>query len=380
VTTLFVAAGGGGDALASVILDRAGGGRDAERAVIATYAWDRLLVDPLPGPRGLGSFTGLRQVGPRTFLVEESSLPIAPAGSTLPRVAAELPVRLALLDPYGGGRGMSEQLRDAVSVFDIDRVLVVDVGGDVVARGDEPGLKSPLADALALAACADLPVPVDVAVVGVGLDGELPPEYVRGRLRAVGGGIDVLLKPQDAEVVASLFEWHPSEATAMLAAAVAGARGVVEVRDSGTQIVLDDTCVQVWRCPAGPLTQASPLVSRLVATATLDEVEDVVRDVCGFCEIDYERAKAAALVAGPRRPVNVEVIEERVTAFGSACAGRGADFVTFRRLAEAVGVPAGQYERFRAHLVRRWPHRAVVPLWSVRDRPTPLGVASLTGT
>jgi hypothetical protein len=260
-----------------------------------------------------------------------------------------------------------------VSVFDIDRVLVVDVGGDVVARGDEPGLKSPLADALALAACVDLPVPVDVAVVGVGLDGELPAEYVRQRLRDVGGGIDTLLKPQDAEVVASLFEWHPSEATAMLAAAVAGARGVVEVRDSGTQIVLDDACVQVWRCPAGPLTQASPLASRLVGTATLDEVEDVVRDVCGFCEIDYERAKAAALVVGPRRPVNVEMIEERVTAFGSACAGRGADFVTFRRLAEAVGVPAGreEYERFRARLVRRWPQRAVAPVWSVRDRPTP---------
>ena len=48
VTTLYVAAGGGGDALASVILDRASGRRDAERAVIATYAWDRLLVDPTP--------------------------------------------------------------------------------------------------------------------------------------------------------------------------------------------------------------------------------------------------------------------------------------------------------------------------------------------
>ena len=56
--------------------------------------------------------------------------------------------------------------------------------------------------------------------------------------------------------------------------------------------------------------------------------------------------------------------------------------MTFRRLAEAVGVPAGQqeYERFRAQLVRRWPQRAVVPVWSVRDRPAPLGVASLTGT
>jgi len=45
---VFVAAGGGGDALATAMLHFAmtGGSDDA---VIATYAWDRLLIDPLPG-------------------------------------------------------------------------------------------------------------------------------------------------------------------------------------------------------------------------------------------------------------------------------------------------------------------------------------------
>jgi hypothetical protein len=368
---LFVAAGGGGDALAAVIVHSAFTGPRAEPPVIATYAWDRLLVDPLPGPRDVESFTGLDQVGPRTFLVTGRSRPVPPAGSTLPRLASAIPVRLVLLDPYAGGQGMAAQVRDALSVFDVDRVVVVDVGGDVVARGDEPGLKSPLADALVLAACADLPVPADVVVAGVGLDGELTAGEVRERLRAVGGRVETVLGPRDAEGLGAVFGWHPSEATAMLVAAIVGARGVVEVRDGGMQIMLDDSCAEVWQCPARDLARASLLAPRLAGTATLGEVEDVVREVCGFCEIDHERAKAARLAGVPREPVGIEMIEERVAAFGAACARRGADFVTFRRLAEAAGFGGGDYERVRAHLIRRWPDRCGVPLWPVRgNHPT----------
>ncbi|GGZ84814.1 hypothetical protein GCM10010344_60290 [Streptomyces bluensis] len=31
---------------------------DEDQAVILTYAWDRLLIDPVPGPRGPENFTG----------------------------------------------------------------------------------------------------------------------------------------------------------------------------------------------------------------------------------------------------------------------------------------------------------------------------------
>src|SRR4030095_14530419 len=51
MSSLSVAAGGAGDALAAAIVHRALGHRAP--ALIATYAWDRLAIDPLPGPRGL---------------------------------------------------------------------------------------------------------------------------------------------------------------------------------------------------------------------------------------------------------------------------------------------------------------------------------------
>lgn len=59
---LLVAAGGGGDAIAAAILHTALH-PDGPPANVATDAWERLLIDPLPGPRGPEWFTGLRPVG-----------------------------------------------------------------------------------------------------------------------------------------------------------------------------------------------------------------------------------------------------------------------------------------------------------------------------
>nr|WP_324604043.1 DUF1152 domain-containing protein [Streptomyces sp. LaPpAH-108] len=58
MTRLTVTAGGKGDAVAAAMLGTALYG-DVDPLVIFAYAWDRLLVDPLPGPRGACDFTGL---------------------------------------------------------------------------------------------------------------------------------------------------------------------------------------------------------------------------------------------------------------------------------------------------------------------------------
>ncbi|MBV7701124.1 DUF1152 domain-containing protein, partial [Streptomyces sp. TRM70350] len=102
MTRLIVAAGGGGDAVAAAMLDAALYGDDNGRAVIFTYAWDRLLIDPVPGPRGPANFTGLEPITPAVWKVPAEARPIAPAGSTLPRLAAELLHTFALIDPGHG--------------------------------------------------------------------------------------------------------------------------------------------------------------------------------------------------------------------------------------------------------------------------------------
>ena len=80
-----MAAGGGGDAITSAALSRALNLTDP--LVIMTYSWDRLMIDPLPGPRSAADFTGLRYLGPHTAEILPDTQARPPAGSSLPRLA-----------------------------------------------------------------------------------------------------------------------------------------------------------------------------------------------------------------------------------------------------------------------------------------------------
>ncbi|MFL6294256.1 MAG: DUF1152 domain-containing protein, partial [Actinomycetes bacterium] len=92
---------------------------------------------------------------------------------------------------------MRQQLVQLIEKFPFESVVLVDVGGDVLATGVELELRSPLADALSLAALADFPLPVHVAVAGLGLDGELSQSYASSRSVSLGGTLFARLDVQD---------------------------------------------------------------------------------------------------------------------------------------------------------------------------------------
>jgi hypothetical protein len=168
---VFVAAGGGGDVIAATMLAV----RDFkdDSVVVVTFSWDRLIVDPLPGPRSVDDFVDLISPVVGVHQVTSSTTCRPPAGSTLPRLAGSLPAQLFLLDASTGAVGLGRQIADVANHVKADELTVVDVGGDIVARGDEPGLRSPLADMLVLAGCVHSGLPTAVVVCGPGLDGEL---------------------------------------------------------------------------------------------------------------------------------------------------------------------------------------------------------------
>src|SRR4029079_17044963 len=70
-----------------------------------------------------------------------------------------------------------------------DLVVLLDVGGDVLATGSEPGLSSPLCDALLLASAAHLPERIAVlgCAFGAGCHGGPTLAEVRGWARGADG-------------------------------------------------------------------------------------------------------------------------------------------------------------------------------------------------
>lgn len=360
VTRVIVAAGGGGDAVAGSVVSAALYG--AGPAVVLTYAWERLILDPLPGPRAADEFVGLRRLTGRVYEVGPGARAVSPAGSTLPRLAAEVPHTFALLDPHHGVEGMVRQIREVVDWASAESVDIVDVGGDILARGDEPGLRSPLGDALVLAAAARADIGARVLIAGAGLDGEISAEDLRHRM----GEAVHTLTAADVEMVGSVLEWHPSEATAMLVAAARGVRGVCEVRDAGLPIPLTDDAATVYEADLGDALGRNELAGRLLHTTGLDEAERYSREVCGFSEIDYERHKTLRLGRQTHRKLTPEELMPRLDRFETAARARGVTHTTFRRLTEALGFGGAQREALRAMLVAGRPDRYAAPLWSVR--------------
>jgi hypothetical protein len=366
---LLVAAGGGGDAIAAAILHRALD-PSAARPAIATYSWDRLLIDPLPGPRDPSSFTGLERVGEHNYRVTPDSTVQAPAGSTLPRLAAELDADLFLLDPRRGAAGLAGQLGELVSSLHAARVTIVDVGGDILAHGDEPTLRSPLADSLVLAATDSLDH-VQALVTGAGIDGELPENLVRERYDELDAQLVHQLSEPEVESFRPLFDWHPSEATGLLCAAAAGTRGTAEIRDQGLAVTLSDHTAEVHSLPAHRIVKINQLAQRLHHTDSLEAAETALRVSGRGSEIDYERRKASnrshptALTAAPSAAALLEQLAE----IRRDAARRGIDFITLRGLAERLGLQGTRLGDLHRHLSSRPQGEYAPPLWKVRPQP-----------
>lgn len=331
---LIVAAGGGGDAVAAAMLHAALYGDDGEPALILTYSWDRLIVDPVPGPRSPADFTGLRQLTPHVWTVPGTATLKPPHAATLPRLAAELPHTFALIDPYAGAAGITCQLNELIEHFTPETIDLLDVGGDILAHGDEPTLRSPLADALTLASSAQADAAVRLLVAGPGLDGELPADVLRPRL----GPLITTFTPEHAQAVIPVLTWHPSEATALLTATALGARGLCEIRDASLPVPLTAEGPNVHEVDLETAFAANRLAQAIAATTTLDEAEEACRTVCGTSEIDYERSKARGLLQHQRSPTAPHDLLTQIKDFEQAAATRGATHTTVRRLAEALGL------------------------------------------
>ncbi len=352
--TLLVAAGGGGDAIAAAALAHAA--PETEPVGIATLAWDRLIVDPLPGPRSAADFTGLEpRLGYR--LVTPETRPIPPAGSTLPRLSRELPLPLVLLDASSGAVGLQQQLAAAATDLGAAAVRVVDVGGDILGRPGDDGLRSPLADAMTAAACDHLPTKLWLA--GPGLDGELPETLVLQRISRLGGRAPLLTLDTSAwPLFLPILAWHPSEATALLAAASHGYRGTVEIRDAGLPVHLTDNSATAYELPLDAVVDTNPLVAALTGSRTFVEAEHAARTLLGKTELDEEREKAAR-VRPHRGPP--DDIETALTRWEAQARARGVQYVTYRRLAEALGHP--DVATLRRRLAGRSGQQC--PLWTI---------------
>lgn len=332
VGTLFVAAGGGGDAVAILLAQRLLAPGESGPPAIATCAWERLIVDPAPGPRSPEGFTGLRDhIGVFEILADSDTVP--PRRSMLPRLVRESGARVFLLDLSEGVHAMARQLLAAATVIRADRIVVVDSGGDAIATGAEPSLKSPLADAMGIASAIATGLPVELAVIGPGADGELSEAEVLARFEELSARFVGPVDAGDAARLTGVMRWHPTEASAIVGAAAQGHRPVVAMRRGGQPFVISDHTAGVW--VVEPAIESLPLAQLVTTAPSLEEAAAMMGRV-SVDELDFERQKATTEGAAAEGP-GLDGLRADVQA--------GATHVTLRRARELTGEvhPVGTY-------------------------------------
>ena len=148
--------------------------------------WERLPIDPNPGPaRPTRSWTHR--------LARACCSPARRRARSTARCSPSPTWRVAgRADTCWStsGSGPRASRTGSQQAPELDLLVFVDVGGDVLGDGTEPGLASPLCDAVMLAAGALLQRAGEAslaAVFGPCCDGELTPEELLGPARAAGG-------------------------------------------------------------------------------------------------------------------------------------------------------------------------------------------------
>src|SRR3954463_4024997 len=179
--------GGGGDVVGTLGITDLLEGLDTEW-VLGGVAWERTPIDPRPGPRSLAEMRGGRPAGSAAVLTEGSTTTLDGVELSESKMATHLGKPVLLLDITRGPQVLATGLAEAAEELECDAVVLLDVGGDVLAHGDEPGLASPLAGAVLLAGAPPLRAAGLTgagAGLGAGCDGELTPDEVGALLAEV---------------------------------------------------------------------------------------------------------------------------------------------------------------------------------------------------
>lgn len=300
---LFVALGGGGDVISATLLAREALRLGGQQAVVASLAWERYVVDPLPGPRSPEELRGVRLAGDGAgwgWATPETAFPGGALSNQAMLCQLVPEVRQVLLNPWSGVIGLVSALKALASVIHPREVLAVDVGGDVLAGEPSPTLRSPLGDALMLSACWQAFPEARVAVLGLGADGELTPEEVAtlwqrhlsaGYVQTLGTvPLDQVGWAAEALTSGALH----SEVTAAVIRAAQGVHGQLLFREGRHRVMLSpDLLLMPVYAIQSVANDINPLARLLADTVAFQQASDRL-EAAGFTSewvVEQQRAE-----------------------------------------------------------------------------------------
>jgi len=286
---LIFGIGGGGDIVSTIPV--ANFFRHFGIEVIhGSIAWDRIILDPKPGPRSLDELENaeiINEVIAMAFPNTRTKYGVVP---NVARAARHFG-RVVALDITKGAKKLARGIRKFAAEEGISLVVGVDAGGDAISVGFESGVKSPLADATCVAALKN--VGGIVAVFGFGSDGELKFEELMLNISEIiklGGflGCSAMAR-DDYEEMKEITRDVVTEASSIPLMAYEGEFGVKKIRKSRT-VVITPLCTLTFYFTAESVFEINQAAKIIENAESVEEANRLLNRAGILTELDYERA------------------------------------------------------------------------------------------
>ncbi len=254
-----------------------------------SIVWDRIVVDPKPGPRSLDELEGVRQLNECVGIADEN---VRTKDGFIPNIAkaAKHLGRVVALDITKGSMRLAEGIEDFASREGISVIAGVDAGGDAISVGFESGVRSPLADAMCVAALAKLDGVV--AVTGFGSDGELRMEELLLNISEIlrkGGMLGCSsMSREDYELMKKVSEDVTTEASMIPVLAYEGELGLKKLRKGRTALI-SPLCTLVFYFRARSVLEMNEAAKIVEKVESFREANDRLHEAGILTEYDFER-------------------------------------------------------------------------------------------
>jgi hypothetical protein len=295
---LVIGVGGGGDVVGALVTARFLEFCGVE-FILGGLSWERNVYDPIPGPRQLSEVRNVRVLHPFAWMANPESQTSTGVFFAESKMAGATGREVLLVDINGGVTGVVDGLETTTKELNIDLLVGIDVGGDSLAQGHEPGLRSPLADSIMVAAFAELQRRGQRTLwgcFGYGSDGELSVDEIEIALNKIASGGGLLgawaLTPKIAAEIEEIIKTVPTEASAIPVRCFGGAWGESKIRGGERSVKLTPlTTLTFFLSPTVLFETLSEPARAVLASTTLEQANDALHALGIRTELDFERER-----------------------------------------------------------------------------------------
>jgi hypothetical protein len=291
---ILLGIGGGGDIVGTIptakLLENFG-----VEHVMGGLSWERSVIDPVPGPRKFNETRNARKINDTVWYSNHKTTTSTGVKFAESRISEIYGKETLLVDVNYGVKEVVNGLLDAAEKLDADLIVGIDVGGDAIAFGNEPGIMSPLADAIMTASLSELGKRIDtiMGVFGFGCDGELTMPELEKSIRKIAKEGGLLgswgITHETLKELEKVVEIVPTEASRLPVEAAKGIFDRTTIRSGRRSVSLSIiSTITFYLSPSVVFEKISKPARTVSECRSLAEANEALHKLGLKTELDYE--------------------------------------------------------------------------------------------